>query len=124
VINPSHLIRRGIGAGRQFFGMASKPKPGLDDQTVKSKVESTIFRDADAPKGSVDVNVVDGVVELRGEVERPEIKEELEEEALAVPEVWDVRNHLHLPNTPAPTRPEEGVRTQRKIPKTDSQRVS
>jgi hypothetical protein len=112
VINPTHLIRRGIGAGRQFFGMASKPKAGLDDQTIKSKVETTIFRDADAPKGSVDVNVVDGVVELRGEVKQPEVKEELEKEALAVPEVWDVRNHLHLPKTPAPTRADSPGRSR------------
>jgi osmotically-inducible protein OsmY len=82
----------------------SGPKPGMDDQTLKSKVETEIFRSADAPKGSVDVGVVDGVVELRGEVKRPEIKKELEAQARDIPEVRDVNNLLHLPKTPAPGR--------------------
>jgi osmotically-inducible protein OsmY len=80
------------------------PKPGMDDQTLKNKVETELFRDADSPKGSVNVSVVDGVVELRGEVKRPEIKKAVEEKARSVPEVKDVRNMLHLPKTPAPGR--------------------
>jgi osmotically-inducible protein OsmY len=80
------------------------PKPGMDDRTLKAKVESVVFRDADAPKGSVDVDVVDGVVELRGEVKNPEAKKALESQARSVPEVRDVRNLLHLPKTPAPGR--------------------
>jgi len=46
----------------------------MDDHTLKNKVETVLFRDADAPKDRVDVTVVDGVVELRGEVKRPEVK--------------------------------------------------
>jgi osmotically-inducible protein OsmY len=79
-------------------------KPEMDDQTLKNKVETVLFRDADAPKDSVNVGVVDGVVELRGEVIRPEIKKALEAQARSVPEVRDVRNLLHLPKTPAPGR--------------------
>jgi osmotically-inducible protein OsmY len=104
------LSRVGRGAGSFIAGKASavvnrsrSPKD-LDDRTLKSKVESEIFRSEDAPKGAVDVQVVDGVVELRGQVKRPEDKKELEEEARAIPEVRDVRNLLHLPNTPAPGR--------------------
>ncbi len=92
------------------------PKPDMDDQTLKNKVESEIFRAADAPKDSVNVNVVDGVVELRGEVKRPEIKKALEAEARAVPEVKDVRNLLHLPKTPAPGRADSPGRQRRKSP--------
>jgi len=87
----------------------------MDDRTLKNKVESELFRDADAPKASVDVQVVDGVVELRGEVKRPEIKEALEAEARKVPEVRDVRNLLHLPKTPAPTRADSPGRQKRKV---------
>ena len=99
---------------RRLLGGTDKPKEGLDDMTVKAKVESTIFRDTDAPKGSVEVTVVDGVVELRGEVKRPEVKKELEREARAVPEVWDVLNHLDLPKTPAPTRADSPGSSRRK----------
>ncbi len=40
-------------------------KPDMDDVTLARKVESIVFRDADAPKGKVDINVADGRVELR-----------------------------------------------------------
>jgi len=105
--------RLGRGTGSFVVGKASAvknrssgPKPGMDDQTLKNKVETEIFRPADAPKGSVDVSVVDGVVELRGEVKRPEIKKSLESQVRGIPEVRDVRNLLHLPKTPAPGRTE------------------
>jgi osmotically-inducible protein OsmY len=39
-----------------------------DDVTLARKVESEVFRSADAPKDTVSVNVADGVVELRGTV--------------------------------------------------------
>ena len=68
-----------------------------DDVTLTRKVETEIFRDADAPKGAVNVQAVDGVVELRGEVgDRTQI-EALESKARAVTGVRDVRNLLHLP---------------------------
>jgi osmotically-inducible protein OsmY len=81
------------------------PEPrDLNDETLKAKVESEIFRPEDAPKGSVNVLVVDGVVELRGEVKHPEDMEDLEDQALAIPEVRGVKNMLHLPKVPAPGR--------------------
>src|SRR5437763_10312691 len=41
-------------------------KPQPDDITLARKVESEIFRDADTPKGTVNVNAEEGVVYLRG----------------------------------------------------------
>ncbi len=82
----------------------SGPKPGMDDVTLTRKVETELFRDADAPKGQVDINAVDGVIELRGQVKRPEDVKDLEARAREIPEVRDVRNLLHLPKTPSPTR--------------------
>src|SRR4051794_21309789 len=40
----------------------------IDDVTLARKVETEIFRAADAPKGQVSVNAENGVVFLRGEV--------------------------------------------------------
>ena len=75
--------------------------PG-DDNTLKNKVQTEIFRDADAPKGSVDVNVANGIVELRGQVDDRAQIEALEMKARMVTGVRDVRNLLHLPGeTPA-----------------------
>jgi osmotically-inducible protein OsmY len=93
------------GKASAVANRSSGPKPDMDDLTLKNKVETELFRSADAPKGSVDVSVVDHVVELRGEVKRPEIKQELEAKARKIPEVRDVRNLVHLPKTPAPGRP-------------------
>jgi osmotically-inducible protein OsmY len=101
------------GKAKAVANRGSEPKD-LDDRTLKSKVETEIFREEGAPKGSVDVNVVDGVVELRGQVKRPEDKKALEAKARKVPEVRDVNNLLHLPKTPAPTRADSPGRQRRK----------
>ena len=37
----------------------------MDDVTLARNVETEVFRGADSPEGTVDVNVVDGVVWLR-----------------------------------------------------------
>lgn len=89
------------------------PKPDMDDVTLARKVETEIFRNSRAVKESVNVNVVDGVVWLRGEVKRPQQIRSLEEKARAVPEVRGVENLLHLPKTPAPTRADTPKRQQR-----------
>ena len=81
----------------------AKPKP-LDDATITDKVESILFRDANVNKGKIDVNTADAVVWLRGEAKTPEQIKELEAAALAIPEVKQVENLLHLPKTPAPAK--------------------
>jgi hypothetical protein len=104
--------RMGRAAGAQAYGVTQKvthmreEEKELDDTTLARKVETEIFRDADAPKGQVDVNVVEGVVYLRGELERPDMIRELEKKARKVAGVRDVENLLHTPGTPAPTSPD------------------
>jgi hypothetical protein len=94
-------------------GSEAKPKPGMDDVTLARKVESEIFRGRGPSKATVNVNVVDGVVWLRGEVKRPEQSRRLEEKARSIPEVRGVENLLHLVKTPAPTRADTPKRQQR-----------
>jgi osmotically-inducible protein OsmY len=74
----------------------------FDDVTLARKVESEIFRGPDVPKGRVNVSAADGVVALRGELDRPELIDELVERTRAVKGVRDVENLLHLSGTPAP----------------------
>jgi osmotically-inducible protein OsmY len=66
------------------------------------KVETELFRPADAPKSAVNVDAVNGMVSLRGEMRTPEEIAELEGKARGIPGVRDVENLLHLPGTPAP----------------------
>ena len=93
------------------------PKPELTDTALARKVESELFRDDAAPKDKVDVNAVGRVVYLRGEAKTPEIVNDLEARAQAIPEVERVENLLHLPKTPAPTRTDTPAR-QRKTRRT------
>jgi osmotically-inducible protein OsmY len=93
-----------LGQAKAIANRNPQPKPGMDDNTLKSKVETELFRDESIPKGQINVDVVDGVVELRGEVKRPEVMSELESKALAIPEVREVSNLLHLPKTPPPAK--------------------
>ena len=72
-----------------------------DDTTLARKVETEIFRDPEVPKGQINVNAEDGVVILRGEVDRPELIRDLEEMTRNVKGVKGVENLLHAPGTEA-----------------------
>jgi hypothetical protein len=108
---------------------SSTPKD-LPDVTIARKVESIVFRGEDRPKDKVDVNVVDGEVYLRGQVKTPDLINTLEAEARQIPEVKEVHNLLHLPNTPAPTRADTPRRAQKsrrttaKKPRTEPRRLN
>jgi osmotically-inducible protein OsmY len=93
-----------FGKAKAVANRNPEPKRGMSDATLKSKVETELFRDETVPKGQIEVTVVNGIVELRGQVKRPDDKTELGAQAEAIPEVREVRNLLHLPKTPAPTR--------------------
>lgn len=80
----------------------SEPPP--NDEALAERVRSQVFRPADAPKGSVNVNVEDGVVYLRGEVEQPERVDELIKATQAVEGVRDVESLLHTPGQEAPKK--------------------
>ena len=79
-----------------------QPKGEVDDVTLAQKVESTIFRDVDVPKGQINVNAEDGVVVLRGQVERPELIDALVEKTRGIQGVKGVENLLHVTGTEAP----------------------
>lgn len=92
---------QGTAAGARHAVAGGDSAPA-DDQTLKNKVETEIFRPAQAPKGDVNVLVVDGVVELRGQVEDAAQREGLAKAARKVTGVLDVRNLLHLPGETPP----------------------
>ena len=76
---------------------AAPEKPAPNDEALAERVKSEIFQPADAPKGSVNVNVAEGVVYLRGEVKRPDEIRKLVRDAGAVDGVRGVENLLHTP---------------------------
>jgi osmotically-inducible protein OsmY len=68
----------------------------LNDPALARKVESEIFRPAEAPKGEVNVNVEDHIVYLRGHVEDSTRAEELATAASRVEGVRDVENLIRV----------------------------
>jgi osmotically-inducible protein OsmY len=74
----------------------------LDDSTLVDKVESIVFRQRDVPKGQININAENGVVFLRGEVERPELVDALEARVRKVRGVKGVENLLHTRSQSAP----------------------
>jgi osmotically-inducible protein OsmY len=68
-----------------------------NDQALADRVKSEIFQPEDAPKDSVNINVENGVVYLRGEVKRPGQIRQLVKDAGAVDGVRGVENLLHTP---------------------------
>jgi hypothetical protein len=76
----------------------------LDDDTLTQRVESEIYRDPTLPKGPVTIHAQDGVIVLRGALERHEQMRNFEAAVRKVPGVRDVENLLHLPETPAPNK--------------------
>lgn len=103
------------------------PPKDLDDTTIARKVESAIYRSRSAAKGKLNVNVVDGVVYLRGEAKNPTQVKRIVNKAAEVPEVVRVENLLHLPHTPPPTRtdiPPRLRKSRRRAPNTPQVRIT
>jgi hypothetical protein len=113
------LVRRGSAeaqrkaqyAGGKAAGMvqegtpsARDPEHDLNDPALARKVESEIFRAEDAPKDTVVVNVEEGVVYLRGEVDSPGQASALTQAARRVEGVESVQSLLHLPSEPAKSK--------------------
>jgi osmotically-inducible protein OsmY len=110
------LLRRGERqagrAGRQLTsdvkGLAARVtnRPDIEatptDEQLKAKVESEVLGPKDAD--GILVNVENGVVVLRGEMDDERRIEELEAAVRAVPGAEAVTNLIHRPGAPAPNK--------------------
>jgi osmotically-inducible protein OsmY len=104
--DPDNGKRRRKATVKRLTGFARRRREGVqgppqDDATLARKVESEIFRDADVPKGAIDVNAEHGKVVLRGEVDSTELIEELVGKARRVQGVEEVESLLHTPGQQA-----------------------
>jgi osmotically-inducible protein OsmY len=95
----------GVAKGAVEHATPSGRRPEeLNDPALEAKVESEIFRDADAPKDKVSVSVEEGVVYLRGELATKKAAEGLARSARAVEGVEKVVNLIHRPGEEAPAK--------------------
>jgi osmotically-inducible protein OsmY len=85
------------GKAKGTVSAASGEKPAPSDEALADRVRSEIFRPEDAPKGSVNVNVENGTVYLRGEVDDRKQARRLVKSAKSVDGVEDVESLIHTP---------------------------
>lgn len=74
-----------------------------DDGVITNEVKAALAA-LDFPTTDVNIEVVDGVVTLRGQVRTPEQVTAVEAEVAKVAGVKEVKRHLHLPETVAPNK--------------------
>jgi hypothetical protein len=91
-----------VGVARRTINAHRRAEEPADDLTLAQTVESQLFRRTGIPKGQVSVNAEEGVVFLRGVMERQEDIERMGEEARRIAGVRAVENLVHQPGTPAP----------------------
>jgi BON domain-containing protein len=88
---------------QRMVSLRSGPRPA-DDLTLRDRVESEVFRNADLPKGQINLDVESGVVTIRGQVENALQIASVEKAVLKVPGVVGVENLLHVDGTAAPNK--------------------
>lgn len=76
------------------------------DQTLAHKVESEVLGREEFRKHVINVNAVDGVVTLRGQIDSKDEIEDIKKAVSKVAGVKEVRSFLHTPGTPAPNKAE------------------
>jgi osmotically-inducible protein OsmY len=75
-----------------------------DDATLAQRIQSEVFGSADVPKDRIALTVVDGVAELRGELDAQEDVDALFIRVSAVPGVRSVRNLMRVHGADAPNK--------------------
>jgi osmotically-inducible protein OsmY len=75
-----------------------------DDTTIAERIRSEVFGAADVPKDRIALTVVDGVAELRGELDSDEEIRMIAERVSIVPDVRQVRNLMRTHGSAAPNK--------------------
>lgn len=99
------------GAAAETYGVSHKivhlvPRPSdmTDDETLRQRVESQLFRDRHVPKGNLSITAEHGMIILRGELDSPIEIAQLAERVGHMAGVRGVQNLLHPHGTPAPNK--------------------
>lgn len=96
--NAAYLRGRAHRVGHRL----SHSHPPADDRTLVDRVRSEVFGRRGFGRFSVNIDAVDGVVTLRGQVDDRDVIRDLEAAVGRVVGVRGVENLLHTPDTVAP----------------------
>jgi osmotically-inducible protein OsmY len=78
--------------------LRERPRP--TDVELLEVLRKRLREGLDLPPDTIELTITDGVVELTGEVDTPELGDELARRAAAIHGVVRVDNHLSLPEAP------------------------
>ena len=99
------------GAAADAYGMSHKivhlvPRTTdvADDETLRQRIESQLFRDRHIPKGNLNITAEHGMAILRGELDSPEDITRIENRVRHIAGVRGVQNLLHPRGTEAPNK--------------------
>jgi len=99
-------VARAQGMTQRATSLATSSAEVANDATLIARVESEAFRGTEQDlKAFVNLNSIDGIVFIRGEVPKREQIHEIEKRVRRVRGVRDVENLMHVPGTPAPSVP-------------------
>lgn len=92
------------GVSQRIVHLVPRETEVADDETLRQRVESQLFRDRHIPKGNLNISCEHGMVILRGELESPTEIGHIQDRVRSVPGVRGVQNLLHPRGTPAPNK--------------------
>ncbi len=100
------------GVSHRIVHLVPKQTEIADDETLRQRVESQLFRDRHVPKGNLNITAEHGMVILRGELDSPLEIAQLEERVRRIAGVRGVQNLMHPHGTPAPNKQRSWSATQ------------
>ena len=101
-----------VGLSHRMLHLVPTTTDVADDETLRQRVESQLFRDRHIPKGNLNISAEHGTVILRGELEGPTEIAHLVERVQRVPGVRGVQNLLHTHGTSAPNKQRSRMATE------------
>lgn len=99
-----YLTDRAKGLAHEIGRQEDTQAPD-EDRTLVDKVRSEVLGAEEFQPYTINVDATDGVVVLRGQMDRPDQIRALRDAVTKVPGVRDVESFLHLPGTPPPNEP-------------------
>jgi hyperosmotically inducible periplasmic protein len=92
------------GVTHRMVHLVPRETDVADDETLRQRVESQLFRDRHVPRGRLNITAEHGMIILRGELDDPADIERLEDRVSRIHGVRGVHNLLHPIGTPAPNK--------------------
>jgi hypothetical protein len=92
------------GVSHRIVHLVPRETEISDDETLRQRVESHLFRDRHVPKGNLNITAEHGMIILRGELDSPLEIAQLEERVRHIAGVRGVQNLMHPHGTPAPNK--------------------